>query len=155
MVENSASSFKFSIAEIFNEAYNQLLLFIRKPASKLTISICFPGYFSFDKNFCHLVKSSFVILKWRDFPGYSSTPMHVAWATNRRSWKPLCSRVTMTWLPSGKHGGMTHSTWLLQCMAINVSKGKRGGGVSLCVRECFDHLELNDDDNHQGLSVYE
>jgi len=25
----------------------------------------------------------------------ASTPMHVSWPTNRRSWKPLCSRSVM------------------------------------------------------------
>jgi len=48
--------------------------------------------------------------------------MHVAWATNRINWKPLCSRTAMTWLPSQKHGGMTLMTGVLQWMAISSAK---------------------------------
>jgi len=48
--------------------------------------------------------------------------MHVAWAINRRSWKPLFSRTAVTWSPSQKHGGMTLMTGVLQWMAISSSE---------------------------------
>lgn len=51
-----------------------------------------------------------------------------------------------------KHHGMTHTTVVLQRMAINTSKvigreGRSGGEVALYVRECFDYLELNNGEN--------
>ena len=41
------------------------------------------------------------------------TPMHVAGAINRRSWKPLYSRTATTWSPSQKRGGTTRMTGML------------------------------------------
>jgi len=55
----------------------------------------------------------------------SSTPMHVALAINRRSWKPLHSRTATTWSPSLKCGGTTHMTGMLSWMATD-SLGKTG-----------------------------
>jgi len=54
-----------------------------------------------------------------------SAPMHIAWAINRRSWKPLCSRTAMAWLPSQKCGGTARMTGMLSWMAAR-SSGKTG-----------------------------
>ena len=52
-----------------------------------------------------------------------SIPMHVAWAINRRCWKPLYSRTATTWSPSQKRGGTTRMTGMLSWMATD-SLGK-------------------------------
>ena len=54
-----------------------------------------------------------------------------AWATNRRSWKPLHSWEIMIQLQLHKHGGMTHATGVLQWMTINTAEGigKEGEAV--------------------------
>lgn len=49
--------------------------------------------------------------------------MHTAWAKNRRSWKPLCSRTSVTKLLLRKDGGMTCTTEVLKWTAVNSSEG--------------------------------
>ena len=54
----------------------------------------------------------------------------------------------MTWSPS--HGAMTLMTGVLQWMSIALQRdrrGKRGSGVALYVRDCFDCIELNNCDD--------
>jgi len=57
--------------------------------------------------------------------------MHEAWATNRKSWKPLCSRTAMTYLPWWKYGEMAHITGVLQWTVRSSSEvtGKEGGAM--------------------------
>ncbi|TRZ18418.1 hypothetical protein HGM15179_008659 [Zosterops borbonicus] len=76
--------------------------------------------------------------------------MHAAWVTNRKSWRPWCNSITMMWLPSQKHGGMTHS-WSTALDGYKLfrrdRKGRRGGGVALYIKKNFDALgiEINAD----------
>lgn len=77
--------------------------------------------------------------------------MHAPQATNRRSWKSLCSRKSVTKLPSWNHGGMTCTTevdhGMYGCKPFRRDwEGRRGSGMSLVVREGFGRLELNKDD---------
>jgi len=56
----------------------------------------------------------------------------------------------MTWLLSQKHGGMTYdwSAAMDGCKLFRRDRrGKRGSGVALNVRDCFDCIELDDCDD--------
>lgn len=59
----------------------------------------------------------------------ASTPIYSAWATNRRSWKPWCSRKAMT--QSWKRGEMTPTTGMLRWIAVNSSEGTGKEGEAL------------------------
>ena len=58
--------------------------------------------------------------------------------------------VSPTWTYSGVIGVMKHN-WSAAMDGYKLFRkdrqGRRGGGVALYVRECFDCLELNDGDN--------
>lgn len=70
---------------------------------------------------------------------HATAKMHTAQPTTRRSWKPLCSRKTMTQLLSWKSGAKVHKTGPQQEMAVKsaegVGRGRRGSGVVLYGRE--------------------
>ncbi|KAK4823090.1 hypothetical protein QYF61_025828 [Mycteria americana] len=77
--------------------------------------------------------------------------MHAAWATSRRSWKPLYTRKTMimaaiteTWWDDSHNWSAVMDGYKL---FRRDRRGRRGGGVALYVRECLDSLELNNGDD--------
>jgi len=71
--------------------------------------------------------------------------IHTAWTTNRKSWKPLCSRQTDTvaimeiwWDHSHDWSAAVDDYKLFR----RDREGRRGDGMALCVKECFDVVEL-------------
>jgi len=70
--------------------------------------------------------------------------MHTAWATNKRSWKPSCSRKTDIVAIMETCWDDSHN-WSAAMDGYNLftrgRQGRRGGEVALYVRECFDCLE--------------
>jgi len=72
--------------------------------------------------------------------------MHVAWAINRRSWKPLYSRTATTWSPSQKTWWDNSHDWhavMDGCRIFRKDRPtRRGGGVALYVREQLECIEL-------------
>ena len=78
--------------------------------------------------------------------------MSEAWATNRRSWKPPCSWETdiVTITETSLDNLYNWSAAMASYKLFRDKQGRRGGGLALYVRECFDCLELNDGDNRVG-----
>lgn len=72
--------------------------------------------------------------------------MHAAWATSRRSCKPLCSIVAIT---ETYWDGLHNWNAVMDGYKLFTRDrlGRRGNGIALYARECFDFLELNNDDS--------
>ena len=79
--------------------------------------------------------------------------MHTAWATNKKSWKPLYDLVatTETWWDRSHDWSAAMDGYKL---FRKDKQGRRGGSVALYVKECFDVTELvGGDDKVESLWV--
>ena len=71
--------------------------------------------------------------------------MHAAWVTNRRNWKPVqragyyLVAIMETWWDHSYEWSAAMSGYRL---FRRDRQHRRGGGVALYIRECFDVVEL-------------